>query len=161
MILQPLLPTTALGNVKEQHMRIWILILGLWVKKRTSTRKGPPWNGLLVKDLDPAVFSALLRSSFSRTPLRLVDQNLVLIILVYVVPDGKQTTNCSHAVLESNSTVIYCVMTLRVSFYSSRHINVCLNGIRLALFAPQYASLFAGCKSLLKKVLSFLQFVRY
>ena len=52
-------------------------------------------------------------------------------------------------------------MTLRVSFSSSRHINVCLNGIRLALFAPQYASLFARCKSLLKKVLSFLQFVRY
>lgn len=52
-------------------------------------------------------------------------------------------------------------MTLRVSFSSSRHINVCLNSIRLVLFAPQYASLFARCKSLLNKVLSFLQFVRY
>lgn len=52
-------------------------------------------------------------------------------------------------------------MTLRVSFSSSRHINVCLNSIRLVLFAPQYASLFARCKSLLKKVFSFLQFVRY
>ena len=52
-------------------------------------------------------------------------------------------------------------MTLRVSFSSSRHINVCLNSIRLVLFAPQYASLFAGYKSLLNKVLSFLQFVRY
>ena len=52
-------------------------------------------------------------------------------------------------------------MTLRVSFSSSRHINVCLNSIRLVLFAPQYASLFAVCKSLLRKVFSFLQFVRY
>ena len=52
-------------------------------------------------------------------------------------------------------------MTLRVSFSSSRHVNVCLNSIRLVKFAPHYASLFARCKSLLKKVFSFLQFVRY
>ena len=52
-------------------------------------------------------------------------------------------------------------MTLRVSFPSSRRIKVCLNGICLALFAPQHASLFVECKSLLKIVLFFLQFVRY
>ena len=52
-------------------------------------------------------------------------------------------------------------MTLRVSFPSSRRIKVCLNGICLALFAPQHACLFVECKSLLKIVLFFLQFIRY